>query len=146
MKTNGRNLSKMHFENGHSLITLAKFHTNAVRSMKRICYLFIFTGIAAVFNSCEAGWVASEPSYGIEIERPARPGDGYLWIDGGWKWDYGRHNYVREPGYWSRPRPNHSYVNGYWQSGPKGKSWVKGGWKKGDNGNDNHKHDRDHNR
>ncbi len=152
MKTDARKPSELHYVNGHSLGTPVTFQKNAVRSMKRICYLFVFTGIAALFNSCAAGWVATEPSYGIEIERPARPGDGYIWIEGGWKWDYGRHSYVREPGYWVRPRPNHSYINGYWQSGPRGKSWVRGHWERENNRNDNHgrgrdrDRDRDHNR
>jgi hypothetical protein len=103
--------------------------------MKKIFYLFLFTGMAALFNSCAVGWVATEPSYGIEIERSARPGAGYIWIDGGWRWDYGEHRYVREPGYWARPRQNYSYIQGYWKSGPRGKAWVRGHWRRG--------HDRD---
>lgn len=128
MKTKVRKLNEMYSVSGSSDIDYITRRTNAVKSIKRICYLFVFTGIAAVFNSCEVGWVTTEPSYGIEIERPARPGDGYIWIDGGWRWDNGTHNYVREPGYWSRPRQNHAYIKGYWRSGPRGKSWVRGHW------------------
>ena len=131
MKTHVRRLKKMHSGMSHSGMTPGRFHLNAVKATKRIFYLFIFIGVAAVFNSCEAGWVASEPSYRIEIERPARPGNGYVWIEGGWRWDHSRQQYDREPGYWARERPNHSYANGYWKSGRRGKSWVKGHWERG---------------
>jgi hypothetical protein len=130
METNERNLNEVNIENSRSLVNFAGFRSNAVKSMKRICYLLIFTGIAAVFNSCVAGWVETEPSYQIEIERPARPGDGYIWIEGGWRWDSGRHIYVREPGYWARTRPNYSYRQGRWKSGRRGKAWVRGRWER----------------
>jgi len=138
MKTSVSKLNEMNLITHRSSADPARIYTNAVRSMKRICYLFMLTGIAALFSSCEVGWVATEPTYGVEIERPAPPGAGFIWIDGGWRWDYGRHNYIREPGYWARSRHNQSYVHGYWQSGPRGKAWVKGHWSRG--------HDRDNRR
>ena len=132
MKTNVRKPNSSHFfVTSDSLATPANFLTNSISSIKRILYLFIFAGIASLLNSCEAGWVASEPSYGIELERPARPGEGYMWIDGGWRWDNHSHNYIRERGYWARPRPNHAYSKGYWRSGPRGKAWVRGHWRRG---------------
>ncbi len=130
MKTNVNKLNEMHIVNKRSLAYFARFRTNAIKSMKRICYVLIFTGLAAVLNSCAVGWVATEPSYEIEIERPVRPSEGYIWIDGGWRWDYHSHTYVREPGYWARSRQNRAYIKGYWQSGPRGKSWVRGHWER----------------
>ncbi len=138
MKTNVRILRKMHFVNGRYSSINSRFHTNAAKTIKRICFLFMFTGMAAIFNSCAVGWVATEPSYGVEIERPARPGDNYIWIEGGWRWDSGRDSYEREPGYWARPRPNHSYVPGHWESGSRGKSWQKGHWERKHRRDDNH--------
>jgi hypothetical protein len=96
--------------------------------MKRLGFLLIFSGMSALFSSCAVGWVDREPSYELEIERPARPGVGYVWIDGGWRWDSDDHRYIREPGYWARSRENRAYIKGYWRSGPRGKSWVRGHW------------------
>ncbi len=137
MKTDVSKINEKQFVSSRSLIRSSRFRINAVKSMRRILYLLIFTGIAAVFNSCGVGWVETEPSYGIEIERPARPGEAFIWIDGGWRWDRDSHAYIREPGYWARSRPNRAYIKGYWRSGPRGKSWVRGHW-----GRDNDRDDR----
>jgi|WetSurMetagenome_2_1015567.scaffolds.fasta_scaffold00351_20 hypothetical protein len=135
MKTTIRKQNDVPFVEGNSPVLNARPHMNAVKSVRRLGYLLLFTGLAAISTSCGVGWISAEPSYGIEIERPARPGVGYVWINGGWRWDYHSHNYVREPGYWSSPRAHHSYRDGYWRSGPRGKAWVRGHWERG--------HDRD---
>ncbi len=110
MKRDVRTPGKMHSINGRSSNMHNKLQANALSSLKKICFLLIFAGTAAVFNSCEVGWVATEPSYNNEIERPVRPGNDYIWIEGDWRWDHGRNHYEREPGYWARPRPMFSYV------------------------------------
>lgn len=133
-----------HFAAVRLLNTLVNFRVKFSRYIKMFCYLFIFTGIGLVFNSCVAGWVASEPSYGIEYERPVRPGEGFIWIDGGWRWDRGTHDYIRHPGYWSKPRQGHTYVKGYWRSGARGKSWVNGHWSRDNGRQSNHDHNDRH--
>ena len=35
-------------------------------------YLFLFTGVGIVFNSCVGGYIVSEPAY-VEYARPQRP-------------------------------------------------------------------------
>lgn len=97
--------------------------------LKIFTYLVLFTGFGMVFNSC-VGYVESEPSSGVEIERPFRPGDDYLWIDGGWRWNYHSHAYIHQQGYWAKPRSGYSYKEGHWQNSPRGKSWVNGHWQK----------------
>ena len=97
--------------------------------LKIFSYLVLFTGFGMVFNSC-VGYVESEPSYSVESERPYRPGEGYIWIDGGWRWNFHNHSYIHQPGYWTSPRRGYSYQEGHWQSSPRGKSWVKGQWQR----------------
>jgi len=83
--------------------------------------LILLFGLALLFHSC-VGYVSSEPSY-VEYARPLRPGPAYIWIDGGWHWDYHRHVYVQRPGYWERPRVGRNFVAGHWQNTPHGKRW-----------------------
>ena len=136
MKTFIRKTKEVQFGNSLSHIIIRSLNPNALISVKRIIYLFIFTAAAALLSSCEVGWVATEPSYEFEIERPVSPGVGYVWIDGGWRWDHDTHNYIREPGYWARQRHNSTYSKGYWKSGPRGKSWVQGHWRRGNEKDD----------
>jgi hypothetical protein len=97
--------------------------------MKIFSYIGLLCGFALIFNSCMGGYVASEPSY-VEYDRPARPSETHVWIDGDWNWNNQTHVYVQKAGYWDRPRPGQSYVAGKWQSSARGKSWTKGYWAK----------------
>jgi hypothetical protein len=97
--------------------------------MKIFSYMVLLIGVAIVFNSCLGGYVASEPSY-VEYDRPQRPSESHIWIDGDWNWNNQTHLYVQKAGYWDRPRQGQSYVAGSWQSTARGKSWSKGHWQK----------------
>lgn len=112
------------------------------KDLRIIIYLIIFTMSGVVFNSCVGGYVASEPVYDYSYyNRPARPGEAYIWIDGDWLWNRRTHNYVHERGYWVKARRGHSYEPGYWESGPQGKMWIKGRWRKiGDNDRYSNRH------
>lgn len=124
--------------NQDQLLVLAQ-HNNMKKMgkyWKIFMYLVFWTGIGLLFISC-AGYVETEPSF-IEYERPVRPNDSYIWIDGGFRWDARAHGYVQQHGYWDRPRPGRSYVQGHWQSTPRGKSWVRGHWGRGVEGNEHH--------
>ncbi len=105
--------------------------------LKIFSYLVLFTGFGLVANSC-VGYVESEPTYGVEIERPSRPGDDYIWIDGGWRWNYHNHSYIHQRGYWEKPRQGYSYQEGHWQNSPRGKSWVNGHWQRREEQREHH--------
>jgi len=92
-------------------------------------YLFLFTGIGILLNSCVGGYIASEPAY-VEYARPQRPSETSIWIDGDWGWNYQTHVYVQRAGSWERPRQGQTFVSGHWQSTQRGKSWSKGYWQK----------------
>jgi hypothetical protein len=97
------------------------------RPLKIFVYATSFVGIGLLFNSCMAGYVASEPSY-VEYSRPPRPNNLSIWIESDWGWNNQSHGYVQRPGYWQNPRQGRSYVSGHWQTTPRGKSWSKGHW------------------
>jgi len=74
-----------------------------------------------------------EPPPPVVVERrPARPGDGYVWIEGYWGWT--GHKYAWERGRWVRPprervvwvapryekfEHGHAYAPGHWREGPQ---------------------------
>jgi len=94
---------------------------------KKIIYIALLSGVGLFFTSCEAGYVASEPSY-IESTRPSRPSDLHIWIDGDWRWDQRSNTYKHNDGSWQQPRHGRTFVAGHWQSSPKGNHWVNGHW------------------
>ena len=101
-------------------------------------------GASISLNSCMGGYVMSEPSY-TEYERPARPSETHIWIDGDWNWNSQTHLYVQKAGYWDRPRQGQSYVKGNWQTTQRGKSWNKGHWQKDAQANNNRQNNRHNN-
>jgi hypothetical protein len=57
-----------------------------------------------------------------------RPGPGYIWIDGYWRWGGSRHYWVG--GRWERPpRQRAVWVPGYWARHPRGYAWRPGYWR-----------------
>jgi hypothetical protein len=111
-----------------SLYETIRVYSRIGNYLKIILFSGLLFGSALLFNSC-VGYVSSEPSY-VEYERPTRPGPAYIWIDGGWHWDYHRHVYIQRPGYWERPRVGRAFVSGHWQNTPRGKRWVEGHWQR----------------
>ncbi len=107
---------------------VTEVYSKSARSLKLVMFIILIFVTGMVFNSC-AGYVETEPSY-IEIDRPLRPSESHIWIDGGWRWDRGSHKYVQRQGYWAKPKEGNTYVSGHWQGTPRGKKWVDGGWQK----------------
>jgi hypothetical protein len=100
------------------------------KRLKRVVYLTSMAGMALIFNSCMVGYVATEPVYVVEVSRPPRPGNQYIWVDGDWSWNRQSHSYVQRNGYWRRSGQGQQYVAGHWQASPQGNRWAKGYWQK----------------
>jgi hypothetical protein len=102
---------------------------NSIRIHKRmgLFYLIFLISIGISIQGCATGYVPKEPEP-IEYQRPSRPGDRYVWINGDWIWDRWHGVYVYRPGYWGYARPNRVYVPGYWYSTPRGNAWRNGRW------------------
>ena len=107
--------------------TQTRFSNKFGSRLKRIIFLTSLAGAALLFNACSAGYVASEPSY-MQYERPGRPNEYSIWIDGDWTWNNRSQAYYQNNGYWGNPRKGQTYMAGYWQSTPRGKTWTKGHW------------------
>ncbi|MGH7583591.1 MAG: YXWGXW repeat-containing protein [Gemmatimonadales bacterium] len=72
--------------------------------------------------------VRQPPSRRSEV-RGARPGPGYVWVQGHFAWQSG--NYVWIAGQWERPpQPRyHSWESGHWRHVRGGWIWVDGRWR-----------------
>ena len=119
--------------------TETSFSNKFGSSFKKIVLVTSLAGAALLFNACSAGYVASEPAY-MQYDRPSRPNEYAIWIDGDWNWSSRSQQYYQKNGYWGNPRHGQTYMSGYWQSTPKGKTWTKGHWHSNDRQNDNHNH------
>jgi hypothetical protein len=123
--------------------TRTSFSNKFGHNLKRIVLVTSLTGAALFFNGCSAGYVATEPAY-MQYDRPARPNEYAIWIEGDWNWSNRSQQYYQKNGYWDSPRQGQSYMAGYWQTTPKGKTWTKGHWHADDHQKDNHNHDKNH--
>lgn len=54
------------------------------------------------------------------------PRDGWVWVEGGYEWRYGR--YRRLPGHWERVRPDRRWRSGRWFWRGNHYEWIPGGW------------------
>lgn len=97
--------------------------------LKKLIFMASLAGIGLFFNSCAAGYVATEPSY-VEYSRPQRPSELHIWIDGDWVFNSQTHAYTQRNGYWAAPNERRVYISGQWQTTPRGKYWSKGHWQK----------------
>jgi hypothetical protein len=62
-------------------------------------------------------------------ERPLRPGPHHIWIEGHWRWNRNRADYVWVEGHWIRARRGQVWVNGHWEDVPgQGSRWIPGHW------------------
>jgi hypothetical protein len=58
----------------------------------------------------------------------ARPGPGYVWTPGYYRWEGARYAWV--PGAWMRPpHPRAVWVPGRWRHNHGGYIWVEGHWR-----------------
>jgi hypothetical protein len=103
------------------------FNNKFSQLLKRVIYVSSLAVIVFIFNGCAAGYIASEPDY-QQYDRPMRPNNVSIWIDGDWGWNNQSHQYYQRNGYWDNPRHGQTRVSGHWQSTPKGKTWSKGYW------------------
>ncbi|MBK7713327.1 MAG: hypothetical protein IPJ37_22140 [Bacteroidales bacterium] len=111
--------------------------------LKKIVFAASLAGTALIVNSCTAGYMANEPAY-VQYDRPARPNNLSIWIDGDWSWNNRSQQYYQKNGYWDSPRQGKTYISGYWQSTPRGKTWSKGHWHS--DGNTRNRHHQNRNR
>jgi hypothetical protein len=103
--------------------------SKVIKRLKKFIYFISLAGLGIIFNSCAAGYVASEPAY-VEYDRPQRPSSAHIWINGDWGYNRQSRIYVQKTGYWQQPGRGRSYVSGHWQSTPRGSRWNKGYWQK----------------
>jgi hypothetical protein len=132
------------FETDSAINAAGSFNNKFRSRLKKLVFVTSLAGAALLFNSCTAGYVASEPSY-MQYDRPGRPDDYSIWISGDWNWNSSSRIYYQSNGYWEKPRPGKTYMPGHWDSSPKGKKWSKGYWQSENSHKNKNNHDHNHN-
>jgi hypothetical protein len=92
--------------------------------MKKFIFFISLVGILSFFNSCSAGYVTEEPVYQT-YNRPQRPSNDYVWIEGGWAWNSQTRSYVQVNGRWVRQDQGRKHREGHWEKTRHGSRWVK---------------------
>ncbi|PRZ20666.1 YXWGXW repeat-containing protein [Flavobacterium granuli] len=91
--------------------------------MKKFLLLILLGGFTLLVNSC-AGYVSEQPAY-VQLDITPRPYPNYIWIEGGWRWDNSRKNYIQKKGYWANPNTVRNHKNGEWRKYDRGYRWEK---------------------
>ena len=96
--------------------------------MKFRSFIIAMIGYVAIMfaASCEAEGYVSERPGDVTYERPAAPGDGYVWISGDWVWEGG--NYRWHQGRWDRRQEGRAWIDGSWEHRHHGWRWHHGYW------------------
>jgi len=90
-----------------------------------VALLVVGAGNAQVNFNFSVKVMPDEP---VVLERPIKPSDNDVWIDGEWIERNGQ--YVHQPGYWAVPERDHVWERGRWQRWPDGSVfWEPGYWK-----------------
>jgi hypothetical protein len=104
--------------------------------MKRLLQMLALSSVA--FGLSLAPFPANaQVNAGINIEvgppapivetLPTRPGPGYVWRGGYWRWNGARYYWVH--GYYAQPPSGRSvWVPGHWRHTPDGWVWREGHW------------------
>lgn len=95
--------------------------------MKKVIFLTTLLGFILFFDACAPGYVTTQPTE-IEMRRPPRPNDNYVWINGEWVWQRQSHTYIQRNGVWVAPNRGRTYSPGRWNTTPRGHQWQKGRW------------------
>jgi hypothetical protein len=108
-------------ENGPYLAAL-------LNMMRKAVFGFIFAGFLTFGASAADIVVRVGPPRPVVERRIARPGPGYVWVNGYHRWD-GR-GYVWAPGRWELPPRRHArWVDHRWVHRRDGWVFVEGRWR-----------------
>lgn len=97
--------------------------------MRKLFLAAILCAAGSIVNASPASaqtyiYVQTGPPAPIYETVPARPGSGYVWVGGYYRWTGGRYvwvngHYVRHGGSW---------CGGHWRHGAHGWYWTEGRW------------------
>lgn len=92
--------------------------------MKKFIFFISLVGILSIFNACSVGYVSEEPVYQT-YNRPQRPSNDYIWIEGGWTWNTQSRSYTQVNGTWVRQDQGRKHRQGHWERNEHGSRWVR---------------------
>ena len=62
------------------------------------------------------------------VQKPPRPSNDHVWIDGEWTWNDKTSTYEWERGGWTKAEAGKTYKPGYWRKVEDGWEYVPGRW------------------
>ena len=92
--------------------------------------LALSIGIFTLTDLSAQIFVRIRPIAPVVIVKPPLPSPRHIWIDGEWRWNKKRGEYVWREGFWIEPKPGRMWVPGFWEDGPGGSRWIAGHWKR----------------
>ena len=96
---------------------------------KYIVIFFIIAGILITSQLKSQVVIKVRPAKpNVVVMKPQKPGTRHIWIDGHWKWNKKRKEYVWIKGYWTQPKKGQKWIPGHWVKVPGGHKWVPGHW------------------
>ena len=104
--------------------------------MKKIISLFCVSLMMLFLNfdslKAQDGTVKEKPKEPnlFAAQRAPKPGPGYVWADGEWKYNKKKEMYDWEDGKWMKEKDGHAWVRGNWERSAGGYKWIPGHWKK----------------
>ena len=101
---------------------------NNLKTIKELSIPFVLSAMTLLFSACATVYVATEPTYTV-VERPVRPGDTHVWVNGDWMWNRRSNSYVYHEGYWIVPRQGRTFIPGHWKRSRRGNYWSNGYWR-----------------
>lgn len=98
------------------------------RRLRAFGLVFVAAGTMVACAPRGLVYVRTAPPPRHMEERGERPGRGFVWIAGFWRWDH--RDYVWVPGHWvRRPYTRALWVPGRWKHGHRGWYWTRGHWR-----------------
>ncbi|OQX84636.1 hypothetical protein B6D60_08960 [candidate division KSB1 bacterium 4484_87] len=70
------------------------------------------------------------PAKRVIVVKKAKPSPRAVWIEGHWKWNARKHDFVWVKGYWKVPPKGKVWVPGHWVKKPHGWVYKEGHWKR----------------
>jgi len=109
-----------------------KTNLEGIISIKYNSVLVLAVFVMLLLSSCAQNrmiYVFNDPPKMMMEERPVKPHQKSIWIEGHWKWQDWAQKYIWVPGEWRKPKRGRVYISGSWEKTQRGWLWLEGYWK-----------------
>jgi hypothetical protein len=81
------------------------------------------------WDDYDGQWIT--PTIAVPVVRTVvvEPRAGWIWVQGRWRWNLNRQEWVWKPGHWVRERANFAYIPGRWEINQGRHRYFAGHWR-----------------